>query len=301
MIDEQHRFGVSERARLQAKGEATHLLAMSATPIPRTLELTVFGDMDVSRIEDKPPGRLPVTTRATPSTRLAEVVERLGAALAAGEQAFWICPMVTESEPADLAAAESRAASLRERLGPGVGLVHGQMPAAEKDEVMGAFVAGQVTALVATTVVEVGVDVPNASIMVIEQAERFGLAQLHQLRGRVGRGRRQSRCVLLYDPPLSEVARRRLDILRRTEDGFEIAEEDLKLRGGGDPLGLRQTGFPAWRLADPAAHADLIAAAAADARLILGRSPEALGARAEALEILEALFDWSGSRGAAGG
>ena len=291
IIDEQHRFGVNERRRLQDKGEGVHLLAMSATPIPRTLELTVFGDLDVSRIDEKPPGRTPVATRAAPTPRVPEIVDRLRSAIATGAQAFWICPLVSESDKIDLRAAEDRAADLARHL-PGVGLVHGQMPAAEKDAVMQRFVDGEVSVLVATTVVEVGVNVPNASIMVIEHADRFGLAQLHQLRGRVGRGARESSCVLLYDPPLSEVAQQRLDILRRSDDGFEIAEKDLALRGGGDPLGLKQSGFPAYRLADPVAHRDLIAVAADDARLVLARDPDLTSPRGQALRMLQELFDW---------
>jgi ATP-dependent DNA helicase RecG len=302
VIDEQHRFGVSERMRLQEKGPATHLLAMSATPIPRTLELTVYGDLDVSRIDEKPPGRLPVATRAVPMPRLEEVIARLRRALADGAQAFWICPLVAESELSDLAAAEARAAALRRAFGPGVGLIHGRLPPAEKDAVMNDFADGDLKVLVATTVVEVGVDVPNTSIMVIEQAERFGLAQLHQLRGRVGRGSRESSCVLLYDPPLSRTAEARLDILRRTDDGFLIAEKDLELRGGGDPLGLRQSGFPAYRLADPVAHRGLIAAAADDARLVLARDPDLKSQRGRAIQVLQALFDWrpNGGVGEAG-
>jgi len=292
IIDEQHRFGVNERKRLQDKGEGAHLLAMSATPIPRTLELTVFGDLDVSRIDEKPPGRTPVATRAAPTPRIPEIIARLKAAALGGAQAFWICPLVAESDKIDLRDAERRAASLREAIGPSVGLVHGQMPASEKDAVMQAFVDGAVSVLVATTVVEVGVNVPNASIMVIEHADRFGLAQLHQLRGRVGRGSRESSCVLLYDPPLSEVAQQRLDILRRSDDGFEIAEKDLELRGGGDPLGLKQSGFPAYRLADPVAHRDLIAVAADDARLILARDPDLTSPRGQAVRTLQELFDW---------
>ena len=297
IIDEQHRFGVNERRRLQEKGDGVHLLAMSATPIPRTLELTVFGDLDVSRIDEKPPGRTPVATRAAPTPRVPEIVERLRGAIESGAQAFWICPLVSESEKVDLRAAEDRAADLKKILGSRVGLVHGQMPAAEKDAVMQAFVDGEVGVLVATTVVEVGVNVPNASIMVIEHADRFGLAQLHQLRGRVGRGMRESSCVLLYDPPLSEVAQQRLDILRRSDDGFEIAEKDLELRGGGDPLGLKQSGFPAYRLADPVAHRDLIAVAADDARLILARDPDLASPRGEAVRTLQALFDWKPASG----
>ena len=292
VIDEQHRFGVSDRLRLQAKGEGVHMLAMSATPIPRTLELTVFGDLDVSRLDEKPPGRRPVATRAAPMPRLGEVINRLASAVEQGAQAFWICPLVAESELVDLAAAEAREVALKARFGDRVGLVHGRLGAREKDAVMARFIAGDLSVLVATTVVEVGVDVPAASIMIIEQAERFGLAQLHQLRGRVGRGLRPSSCVLLYDPPLSETASRRLDILRRTDDGFEIAERDLELRGGGDPLGLVQSGFPAYRLADPIAHRDLIAVAADDARLILARDAAFASPRGQALLTLKALFDW---------
>lgn len=292
IVDEQHRFGVAERQRLQAKGWAVHLLAMSATPIPRTLELTVYGDLDVSRIDEKPPGRTPVATRAVPMGRVGEVEARLREVVAGGAQAFWICPLVSDSEVSDLKAAELRAVELKERIGPSVGLIHGKMAPAEKDAVMAEFADGRLSVLVATTVVEVGVNVPNATIMVIEQAERFGLAQLHQLRGRVGRGRRESACVLLYDPPLSETAQRRLDILRRTDDGFLIAETDLELRGGGDALGLRQSGFPDYAFADPFAHRDLIAAAGDDARLIIARDPELNSVRGKALRVLQELFDW---------
>jgi ATP-dependent DNA helicase RecG len=292
VIDEQHRFGVSQRSRLRAKGDDAHLLAMSATPIPRTLELTLYGDLDVSNLDEKPPGRAPVATRAAPMTRLDEVIGRLRRAIDEGAQAFWICPLVAESELLDVAAAEERFAALAEVFGSRVGLVHGRLAAAEKDAVMARFVAGDLAVLVATTVVEVGVDVPAATIMVIEQAERFGLAQLHQLRGRVGRGMGASSCVLLYDAPLSDIAARRLDILRQTDDGFLIAERDLELRGGGDPLGLAQSGFPAYRLADPIAHRDLIPVAASDARLILSRDPDLASPRGMALRILQALFDW---------
>jgi ATP-dependent DNA helicase RecG len=273
------------------------MAALSATPIPRTLELTLYGDLDVSRLDEKPPGRKPVTTTAAPTTRTPEVVQRLRKAIAGGAQAFWICPLVSESELLDATAAEDRAAALRQALGPRVGLVHGQMPPSEKDAVMAAFADGTVTVLVATTVVEVGVNVPNATIMVIEHADRFGLAQLHQLRGRVGRGAAQSACLLLYDPPLSAAAAARLDILRQTEDGFVIAEQDLALRGGGDLMGLKQSGFPDYRFAEPAAHADLIAAAADDARLILSRDPGLAGQRGAALTVLEALFDWRAETG----
>jgi ATP-dependent DNA helicase RecG len=297
IVDEQHRFGVSERQRLQAKGPAVHLLALSATPIPRTLELTVYGDLEVSRLDEKPPGRTPVVTRALPTTRLPEVVERLRAVIAAGAQAFWICPLVAESEFLDATAAEERAVTLRQALGPLVGLIHGKMPAAEKDAVMAGFVEGRVGVLVATTVVEVGVNVPNATIMVIEHAERFGLAQLHQLRGRVGRGAAESACLLLYDPPLSATGTARLETLRDTDDGFLIAEKDLMLRGGGDLMGLKQSGFPDYRLADPVAHRELIQAAADDARLVLARDPGLESPRGRALRILSALFDWKPGQG----
>jgi ATP-dependent DNA helicase RecG len=297
IIDEQHRFGVSERKRLQEKGASVHMLALSATPIPRTLELTVYGDLDVSRLDEKPPGRKPVTTTAAPTTRLDQVVERLRGAVAGGAQAFWICPLVAESDLLDVTAAEGRASALREALGDTVGLIHGKLAPAEKDRVMAAFADGRIGVLVATTVVEVGVNVPNASIMVIEHAERFGLAQLHQLRGRVGRGAAQSACLLLYDPPLSQTAQARIEILRQTEDGFLIAEKDLELRGGGDLMGLKQSGFPAYRFADPAAHRDLLLAAADDARLVLARDPDLVSERGRALKILQALFDWRAGEG----
>jgi ATP-dependent DNA helicase RecG len=297
VVDEQHRFGVAERKRLKDKGEGgVHQLAMSATPIPRTLELTQYGDLDVSHLDEKPPGRKPVSTAALPTARLAEVAARLDAALKAGAQAYWICPLVAESEVSDLAAAEARAEDLKKRLKASVGLVHGQMPAAEKDAVMSDFVEGRIAALVATTVVEVGVDVPRATIMVVEHAERFGLAQLHQLRGRVGRGQGESACILLYDAPLSEAARARLDVLRETDDGFLIAEKDWALRGGGDLLGLKQSGLPDYRIADPIAHRDLILTAAQDARLILQRDPDLSGPRGRSVRVLTELYDWRPDR-----
>ncbi|MDO1558643.1 ATP-dependent DNA helicase RecG [Brevundimonas sp. 2R-24] len=298
VIDEQHRFGVAERDRLVAKGEAVHLLAMSATPIPRTLELAQFGDLDVSRLLEKPPGRKPVTTRVLPLARADEAIERLDAAARGGAQAYWICPMVSESEVADLAAAEERARDLTERLSVPVGLVHGQMDAAERDAAMTAFAEGRTAVLVATTVVEVGVDVPNATIMVVEHAERFGLAQLHQLRGRIGRGAAHSACLLLQGGGGGEATSQRLQILRETDDGFRIAEEDFALRGGGDPLGLKQSGFPAYRFADPHAHRELMLAAADDARLVLQGplKPD----RKAALGVLTSLFDWREAVTAAG-
>ncbi|MFZ4164221.1 ATP-dependent DNA helicase RecG [Brevundimonas sp. NPDC058933] len=303
VIDEQHRFGVNERQRLQAKGDPSlggvHLLTMSATPIPRTLELTQYGELEVSRLMEKPPGRTPVATAVVPLVRIGEVAKRLKAAIDSGAQAYWICPLVAESEAIDLAAAEERAADLRRILQVEVGLAHGQMPGAEREAVMAEFAEGRIPLLVATTVVEVGVDVPNASIMVIEHADRFGLAQLHQLRGRVGRGAKSSSCILLYggqDGALGETARERLETLRRTEDGFEIAEEDFRLRGGGDPLGLKQSGFPAYRFADPIKHRSLMLAASDDARLMLARDPDLTSPRGEAVRVLEALFDWRNDR-----
>ncbi len=300
VIDEQHRFGVNERQRLQGKGEGgVHLLTMSATPIPRTLELTQYGELEVSRLMEKPPGRTPVATAVLPLVRIGEVAKRLKIAIDDGAQAYWICPLVAESEAIDLAAAEERANDLRRILQVEVGLAHGQMPGAEREAVMTEFAEGRIPLLVATTVVEVGVDVPNASIMVIEHADRFGLAQLHQLRGRVGRGAKSSACILLYggqDGALGEIARERLETLRRTEDGFEIAEEDFRLRGGGDPLGLKQSGFPAYRFADPIKHRALMLAASDDARLILGRDPDLTSPRGEAVRVLEALFDWRAER-----
>lgn len=299
VVDEQHRFGVDQRSRLQAKGEAVHLLTMSATPIPRTLELTRFGDLEVSRLDEKPPGRTPITTAVLPVERLDEVALRLKRAVADGAQAYWICPLVAESETGDLAAAEARAADLTDRLGLEVGLAHGRMTGPARDDVMQRFAAGTLPVLVATTVVEVGVDVPNASIMVIERADRFGLAQLHQLRGRVGRGAKASSCILLYgagEQGLGDTARERLEILRQTEDGFEIAEADFRLRGGGDPIGLRQSGFPAYRFADAFRHRDLLRVAADDARLILSRDPSLAGGRGRAVQVLEALFDWREGR-----
>ena len=293
VIDEQHRFGVHQRLALQAKGtgRGAELLVMTATPIPRTLLLTSYGDMDVSRLDEKPPGRKPVMTRTMPSERQEEVVDGLARAIAEGAQVYWVCPLVAESEILDIAAAEERHADLRKRFGDKVGLVHGRLPGPEKDRVMAAFAAGDLSILVSTTVIEVGVDVPNASIMVIEHAERFGLAQLHQLRGRVGRGAKQSSCILLYRKPLSEAARARLAVMRSTEDGFVIAEEDLRLRGGGELLGTRQSGLPAFRVARLPDDEALLQAARDEARLVLTRDPELKGQRSEPLRLLLYLFE----------
>jgi ATP-dependent DNA helicase RecG len=291
VIDEQHRFGVHQRLTLSAKGRAVDVLVMTATPIPRTLMLTAYGDLEASKLTEKPAGRLPIDTRALPLARLNEVVEGVARAIAEGAKVYWICPLVAESEASDLAAAEARYAELRRRFGAQVGLVHGRMPGREKDAAMAAFAEGPLKLLVATTVVEVGVDVPEASVMVIEHAERFGLAQLHQLRGRIGRGRAKSTCLLLYQGPLGETARARIRILRETDDGFRIAEEDLRLRGAGELLGTRQSGFPEFRLADLAVHGELLAAARDDAKLILDKDAELESARGRALRVLLYLFE----------
>jgi ATP-dependent DNA helicase RecG len=293
VIDEQHRFGVHQRLALQAKGSGlgAELLVMTATPIPRTLLLTSYGDMDVSRLDEKPPGRKPIATRTVPLERFDEVIGGIERALKSGAQAYWVCPLVAESEVLDIAAAEARYAELAKRFGDRVGLVHGRLAGKDKDRVMAAFAAGALSILVSTTVIEVGVDVPNASIMIIEHAERFGLAQLHQLRGRVGRGAKESSCILLYRQPLSEAARERLNVMRRTEDGFVIAEEDLKLRGGGEMLGTRQSGLPLFRIASLPEHQGLLEAARDQARLTLSRDPELKGQDAETLKLLLYLFE----------
>ena len=291
VIDEQHRFGVHQRLELASKGRAVDMLVMTATPIPRTLLLTAYGDMDVSRLDEKPPGRQPVSTRVVPLARLDEVAEGIGRAVAAGAQVYWVCPLVEESETSDLAAAEERHHHLEQMLPGRVGLVHGRLKPAAKDKVMADFAASAVSVLVATTVIEVGVNVPAATIMVVEHAERFGLAQLHQLRGRVGRGGAASSCLLLYDSPLSQVAKARLEILRATEDGFRIAEEDLRLRGGGEILGTRQSGLPDFAVADLAHDDDLLAAARDDAALILNRDAALATPRGEALRVLLYLFE----------
>ncbi|HWI29348.1 MAG TPA: ATP-dependent DNA helicase RecG [Stellaceae bacterium] len=290
VIDEQHRFGVEQRIALSGKGQGVDILVMTATPIPRTLMLTSYGDLDASRLTEKPAGRRPVTTRTLPLERLEEVIAGVRRALDRGAKIYWICPLVEESEGSDLAAADARAGELRGLFGERVGLVHGRMKGAEKDRVMEGFAHGTIDLLVATTVIEVGVDVPDATVMVIEHAERFGLAQLHQLRGRIGRGDKPSACLLLYAAPLGETAKARLEILRETDDGFRIAEEDLRLRGAGEVLGTRQSGVPELRLADLAAHADLLPIARDDARLALERDPGLKSTRGEALRTLLYLF-----------
>ncbi|OWV75308.1 ATP-dependent DNA helicase RecG [Rhizobium sp. R339] len=290
VVDEQHRFGVHQRLRLTAKGISPHMLVMTATPIPRTLVLAAFGDMDVSKLTEKPAGRKPIQTITVPMERTGEIVGRLQSAIAEGKKAYWICPLVEESEELDLMSAEERHATLVAALGPDIGLIHGRMSGPEKDAAMMAFKNGETRLLVATTVVEVGVDVPDASIMVIEHAERFGLAQLHQLRGRVGRGEEASTCILLYKGPLGETGHARLSIMRETEDGFRIAEEDLKLRGEGELLGTRQSGTPGFRIASLEAHADLLEIARKDAAYLIERDPELTSERGQAIRTLLYLF-----------
>jgi ATP-dependent DNA helicase RecG len=290
VVDEQHRFGVHQRLALARKGEAVDMLVMTATPIPRTLVLTCFGDMDASELREKPAGRQPVDTRTVPLGRLPDVVSAVGRALAAGDQVYWVCPLVEDSQSVDLAAAQQRFEALRQRFGDTVDLVHGRLKGAEKDAAMEGFATGRTRLLVATTVIEVGVDVPEAGVMVIEHAERFGLAQLHQLRGRIGRGIKPATCLLVFKPPLGETAKRRLSVMRETQDGFRIAEEDLRLRGEGDVLGTRQSGLPAFRTARIDAHGGLIEIARKDAALVLARDPELATARGAALRHLLYLF-----------
>jgi ATP-dependent DNA helicase RecG len=291
IVDEQHRFGVHQRLALARKGEAVDMLVLTATPIPRTLVLTYFGDMEISELREKPAGRKPIDTRSIALSRLDEVIAAVGRALDDGQRVYWVCPLVEDSEKSDLAAAEARFADLKQHFGDLVDLVHGRMKGGDKDRAMARFGAGETRLLVATTVIEVGVDVPAATVMVIEHAERFGLAQLHQLRGRIGRGSEHSTCLLLYRAPLGETAKARLAIMRETEDGFRIAEEDLRLRGEGDVLGTRQSGMPGFRIARVEVHGKLIAAARDDAALILTRDPGLTSPRGEALCHLLYLFE----------
>ena len=291
IIDEQHRFGVQQRLQLTSKGEAVDLLAMTATPIPRTLVLTYFGDMDVSKLQGKPKGRQPIHTTTASLDRISEITERVAQATDNGEKVYWVCPLVEENEELDFTAAEHRYQELRGALGHRVALVHGQMLPAEKEAAMQRFKSSDASILVATTVIEVGVDVPDATIIVIEHAERFGLSQLHQLRGRVGRGSRKSSCLLLYKSPLGEVARQRLQVMKDTEDGFVIAEEDLKLRGEGDLLGTRQSGMPGFRIAELAYHGDLLQMARDDARLMVEKDADLETGRGIALRRLLYLFN----------
>jgi ATP-dependent DNA helicase RecG len=292
VVDEQHRFGVAQRMMLASKAERPpHLLVMTATPIPRTLTLTHYGEMEVSRLDEMPPGRQPVETRVVSDERLADVVDGVGRHIAQGRQAFWVCPLVEENEASDLAAAEARAETLRRRFGDRIGVVHGRMKGPEKDAVMLAFQRGEIAVLVATTVIEVGVDVANASLMVVEHADRFGLAQLHQLRGRVGRGEERSICLLLRSQALSETAVARLRLMRETNDGFRIAEEDLRLRGAGEILGTRQSGEAQFRLATPEQIAALAQTAMDDARLLVDRDGGLEGERGKAARVLLYLME----------
>jgi len=291
IIDEQHRFGVHQRLTLGDKGETTDVLVMTATPIPRTLVLTAYGDMDVSRLDEKPAGRQPIQTNAISSDRIEELIARVHTAVQHGKKIYWICPLVEESEEVQAVAAEDRHKDLQSRMGSEtVGLVHGRMTVDEKNEAMAAFKNGDTRVLVATTVIEVGVDVPDATIMVIEHAERFGLSQLHQLRGRVGRGSEASSCMLLFYSPLSQTAEARLKILRETEDGFRIAEEDLKLRGEGEVLGTRQSGMPGFSLAQMEYHSDILEIARDEAKMIIETNPDLEGERGEALRMMLYLF-----------
>ena len=291
VIDEQHRFGVHQRLQLSSKSRGVDVLVMTATPIPRTLTLTAYGDMEVSRLDEKPPGRKPIETLLKPTDKVDDMIDAIGRAVERGARAYWVCPLVEEHEVLDLQAAEARYDVLQEKFGGIVGLIHGRMKPAEKDDVMARFARGDLKILVATTVIEVGVNVPEATIMVIEQAERFGLAQLHQLRGRVGRGGNKSFCFLLYDEKLTTTAKERLKIMRDTEDGFVIAEKDLELRGGGEILGTRQSGMPVFKLADLAVHGELLATARDDVKLVLTRDPELGSQRGNALKKLLYLME----------
>ncbi|MCF3974427.1 ATP-dependent DNA helicase RecG [Paracoccus salsus] len=287
IIDEQHRFGVAQRLELSAKGQAPpDMLVMTATPIPRSLALTQYGDLDLSVLDEKPPGRQPITTVMISDQRLDEVTARMREALGRGARAYWVCPLVEESEVSDLTAAEARFQSLRALFGDHVRLIHGQMPADQRDAAMADFASGRAQILVATTVIEVGVDVPEATIMVVERAESFGLAQLHQLRGRVGRGQGASTCLLMYHPPLNETGARRLTTLRDTEDGFRIAEVDLEMRGAGDVIGTAQSGLPRFHVGDLEHQAGLMATARQDARALLERDPTLDGPRGRAMRLL---------------
>lgn len=291
VVDEQHRFGVHQRLLLTAKGTGVDVLVMTATPIPRTLMLTAYGDMEVARLLEKPAGRQSIDTRALPMSRLDQVIDGIKRAVQGGAQVYWVCPLIEESETLDLAAVEDRHALLQRVFGDQVGLLHGRMKAADKDASMAAFGEGKTRILVATTVIEVGVDVPAATVMVIDHAERFGLAQLHQLRGRIGRGADKSTCLLLYGENITATARSRIKVLRETDDGFKIAEEDLRLRGAGELLGTRQSGVPEFKLADLSVHGELLAAARDDSKLIIERDPELTDERGKALRVLLYLFE----------
>lgn len=293
VIDEQHRFGVSDRMRMVAKGFAPHVLVMSATPIPRTLALSIHGDMDISILDEKPPGRQPIRTVAMPSTRAHEIMDAIREATARGERAYWVCPLIEESEAVDLAAVEDRYEELKALFGKGVEIVHGRISPAAREQAMERFRSGESSVMVATTVIEVGVNVPEATIMVIEHAERFGLAQLHQLRGRVGRGDKRGSCILLWKPPIGAAAKERLDTLRHNDDGFVIAEVDFKMRGAGDVLGTQQSGLPPFRLVSPEAHADMLGAADKEARLAVERDPDLKTPRGQAIRLVLSVFGYA--------
>lgn len=293
VIDEQHRFGVSDRMRMVAKGFAPHVLVMSATPIPRTLALSIHGDMDISILDEKPPGRQPIRTVAMPSTRAHEIMDAIREATARGERAYWVCPLIEESEAVDLAAVEDRYEELKALFGKGVEIVHGRISPTLREQAMERFRSGESTVMVATTVIEVGVNVPEATIMVIEHAERFGLAQLHQLRGRVGRGDKRGSCILLWKPPIGPAAKERLDTLRQNDDGFAIAETDFKMRGAGDVLGTQQSGLPPFRLVSPEAHADMLGAADKEARLAIERDPDLITPRGQAVRLVLSIFGYA--------
>jgi ATP-dependent DNA helicase RecG len=290
VIDEQHRFGVHQRLALGDKAPHSDVLVMTATPIPRTLVMTYYGDMDVSQLPDKPAGRKPIATSALPLERLGDLTARIGSAISQGKKAYWVCPLVEESDEVSATSAEQRFKALSDKFGDTVGLVHGRMNAQEKDAAMEAFRSGATRVLVSTTVIEVGVDVPDATIIVIEHAERFGLAQMHQLRGRVGRGDEQSNCILLYKSPVGEIAEARLKIMRETNDGFRIAEEDLKLRGEGEVLGTRQSGAPGFNLASAEHHSDVLELARNAAKLVMITNPTLEGDQGSALRTLLYLF-----------
>ncbi len=291
VVDEQHRFGVEQRLKLSQKGNKPDIVVMTATPIPRTLVLTRFGDMDYSKIDELPKGRKPVVTKVMPVSKTADVIAALKRKIESGARAYWVCPLIEESEKSDLAAAIERFEDLQKHFGDIVGLVHGKMKEDQKDAVMEKFKTGEIKILVATTVIEVGVNIKEATVMIIERAERFGLSQLHQLRGRIKRGDQEGVCLLLYGYPLSQTAHERLNVMKESEDGFYLAEKDLDLRGGGEILGTKQSGFEEFKLANLEFHKNLLLTAYKDAELILAKDPELKSKRGEALRVLLYLFE----------